>query len=365
MPILERFHVDLSILDHNYGRLKDELLDRYRKAHLRFFRMEKNLEQTFNLEEEEYPLLLEFYLQMDVDLFYMKTCSFRDAKPRSKIEGIFCATIPECRYTMRSCGHYRLCRTSIDMQYRLQPPVIFNRYEKHRFVNGYESILNCPATCTTTNIIYVLTCVCNQFDYISETAYSLEKRIVAHRRISSNVIYKLLLGPKNFQRLQIDPEYATANEKERMLLYQHPIQCTAAIQLFLDSNQEYWPFVPMRLEEANHENMEYDRRRQAQPSTTTSTTMSMTGQQARGIRKYLNDVPKAPAGYKFSKYQIEQQGQFFEKYVDSPPRLNRIDLYNAKIIAVLPLDTSFISTNYTFSICYTYRSEIEYIRSPV
>ncbi|CAF5098563.1 unnamed protein product, partial [Rotaria magnacalcarata] len=26
---------------------------------------------------------------------------------------------------------------------------------QHIFVNGYRSILNCPATCTTRNIIYV------------------------------------------------------------------------------------------------------------------------------------------------------------------------------------------------------------------
>ncbi|CAF1386692.1 unnamed protein product [Rotaria sordida] len=58
-----------------------------------------------------------------------------------------------------------------------------NRYERHRFVNGYESILNCPATCDTKNYIYVLTCVCGQFEFISETKFALDVRLRGHRFI--------------------------------------------------------------------------------------------------------------------------------------------------------------------------------------
>ncbi|CAF4318908.1 unnamed protein product, partial [Rotaria sordida] len=157
-------------------------------------RFNKRLQNTSYLKDDEMPLLLEFYLQMDVDLFYMKTCSFRDAQPRSKTEGIFCATIPEYRYKITPCGHCKLCRTPIDMKYRSQAPILFNRYGKHQFVNRYESILNCPATCNTINIIYVLTCLCGQFDYINETAHRLAKRFDEHRQSANIAICNLLLG---------------------------------------------------------------------------------------------------------------------------------------------------------------------------
>ncbi|CAF4577533.1 unnamed protein product, partial [Rotaria socialis] len=45
---------------------------------------------------------------------------------------------------------------------------------------GYRSILNCPTTCTTRNIIYVLTCPCKQFDYIGETSVSLPQRLTCN-----------------------------------------------------------------------------------------------------------------------------------------------------------------------------------------
>ena len=45
-----------------------------------------------------------------VDIFYMKTCSFRGAEPRSVIEGLFCGKDePEARYTMIACGNLQ-CR---------------------------------------------------------------------------------------------------------------------------------------------------------------------------------------------------------------------------------------------------------------
>ncbi|CAF3329813.1 unnamed protein product [Rotaria sp. Silwood2] len=39
-----------------------------------------------------------------------------------------------------------------------QSVVQFGPNQQYIFINGYRSILNCPATCTTNNIIYCLTC---------------------------------------------------------------------------------------------------------------------------------------------------------------------------------------------------------------
>ncbi|CAF4283528.1 unnamed protein product, partial [Rotaria sordida] len=153
------------------------------------------------LSDTEFPQLFEFFLQMDVDLFYMKTCSFRDAQPRLITEGILCLNMPDCLYTMSRCGDCNLCQQSNDINYRQQAPVLFNRYEKHRFVNGYESILNCPATCDTKNYIYVLTCVCGQFEFISDTKFALNVRLRGHRFIGNNLIRKFLVGENNLKHI--------------------------------------------------------------------------------------------------------------------------------------------------------------------
>ncbi|CAF2782366.1 unnamed protein product [Rotaria sp. Silwood2] len=351
VSILERFNVGLPIVDHNYARLK-HVIELFRTARMRTLRTNnKRLEHTLYLKDSEMPLLLEFYLQMDIDLFYMKTCSFRDAQPRSKTEGIFCVTIPECRYKITPCGHCKLCRTPVDMKYRSQAPILFNRYGKHQFVNRYESILNCPATCNTTNIIYVLTCLCGQFDYVSETAYTLAKRFDGHRQLANKAICNLLLGKENVTSLAINQQYASSSsDKEYMLLYQHPTQCSATIQMFLDYNKLYWRFVPMKIEEANQDDANYQR-----VCTTTATTTTKSNVHFdREIRKYLKDVPKPPAGYKFSKRQIEKQAEFFEKYCVSPPDNEQMDLYNANIIAVLPPNTSDLFRQIVHSLFVTH-----------
>ncbi|CAF4880432.1 unnamed protein product, partial [Rotaria magnacalcarata] len=43
-------------------------------------------------------ILLEFFLQIDVDVFYMKTCRFRGAEPCSTMQGLFCNDeLPQAR----------------------------------------------------------------------------------------------------------------------------------------------------------------------------------------------------------------------------------------------------------------------------
>jgi hypothetical protein len=86
----------------------------------------------------------------------MKTCSFRGARPNlSHHEGLFSLNEPQARYGMTPC-HRRPCQfcfpcpqiTAIRLQQQEQqqsiPVVRFLSTQKHRFVNGYEAILNCP-----------------------------------------------------------------------------------------------------------------------------------------------------------------------------------------------------------------------------
>ncbi|CAF1348935.1 unnamed protein product [Rotaria sordida] len=352
-PILERFKVDVAILDYNYGLLKN-YLKLYCSARLRILSTDKLSEDPLYLSDTEFPQLFEFFLQMDVDLFYMKTCSFRDAQPRSITEGIFCLNMPDCLYTMSRCGDCNLCQQSNDINYRQQAPVLFNRHERHRFVNGYESILNCPATCDTKNYIYVLTCVCGQFEFISETKFALDVRLRGHRFIGNNLIRKFLVGENNLKHIQLTQEQSTPLHKENMLLYQHSMQCSAAIQMFLNRNEDYWRFVPLPNEQANQDNARYQNMRATTATTATTTTTRTNIRPNQTIEKYLHNIRKPPQGYKFSKRQIEQQIEFFEKNMIKNPFYEQIDIYHAAIIAVLPPNTSDLFRQIVHSLFVTH-----------
>jgi hypothetical protein len=86
----------------------------------------------------------------------MKTCNFRDAQPqllgpnKNEPEGIFCQTIPVSCYGMRPC--YRdqcfLCQPWHQQglsKKQTNTAVQFTEQCVHRFVNKYETILNCHA----------------------------------------------------------------------------------------------------------------------------------------------------------------------------------------------------------------------------
>ena len=183
------------------------------------------------------------------------------------------------------------------MNYPQQGSVQFNQYEKHRFVNGYQSILNCPASCSSKNIIYVLTCLCGQFDYISETRYTLAVRSEGHRHIAMTLIEKFLIGDRNFRRLSTNGPRDSLLNKEYIALYQHVRQCSAGIQLFLDSNPNYWRFVPMSIAETDQENFNYR-------------TMALTTSvhhHDKELMKWLDDMPKPGPNFKFSKRQLDKQ----------------------------------------------------------
>ena len=81
-----------------------------------------------------------------VDLFYFKTCWFRQAKPIE--ENIFCSKLPEIHYTLQPChkSQCSCCQPSHSRRHSEQWQAIpFNLKEKFQFVHGYQAILNCPA----------------------------------------------------------------------------------------------------------------------------------------------------------------------------------------------------------------------------
>jgi hypothetical protein len=302
-----RLRVDLSILDYNCTRLQHALRlcrdARHRTLGQQHARSMSN--STWTLDEKEYPLLLEFYLQMDVDLFYMKTCAFRQAQPRSDEEGLFCRELPICSYTMKPCQQCDLCHPPLTVCARQQPPVIFYRYERHRFVNGYEAILNAPAICSTSNIIYVLTCPCEQYDYIGETGSTLQQRLARHRQLGNLILHECLIGEQHRRRLQqqqqqqqppLNERGDEVSTKSRMRLYQR----YASMMDFTKQSDRNDPMVEAR----------------------------------------LRCIPTPPIGYRFSCRQRAQQYDYFIKGRDKQQPDVRLDLYNAKIIALLPPQVS-------------------------
>ncbi|CAF3876419.1 unnamed protein product [Rotaria sordida] len=277
------------------------------------------------LSEEEYSLVLEFFLQMDFHLFYMKTCSYRGAQLSILDEkSLFCLSEPEARYDMSRCHQLSccLCYPSYKLAYRQQQPIIqFGSHQQHTFINGYRSILNCPATCTTRNIIYVLTCPCQQVDYIGEASSSLNYRLAYHQQHGNRIVQEFLLGKKNTARIRNElPSFETL-VKNDMKLYQHSTHCSSAIQWFLDENPHYWPFIPRKITEADEQREEKELVYYiAEPDSFT----------------YANDVPTPPNGYRFSDEQKNAIDQFFrEKIYLNTPNLH-LDLYQAAIVAILP-----------------------------
>ena len=252
-------------------------------------------------------------------------------------------------------------------------PVLFDNYNRHRFVNGYESIINCPVNCNAKNFIYALTCLCGNFDYICETKFILGQRLKDHRTFANRLIRKLLVGKENLKNNQLTHHHASSSSllsaaaplaasasnsnKEKMLLYQHSIQCSTVIQLFLDKNRSYWHFVPMTIAEANQDNAIY------QPMQARITTMATIPAnmfhfcQAVSTRNFLNNIPKPSPGYKFSNRQIEKQIKYFQMNKINEPFDDQINIYHTEIIAVLPSNTSdLFSSHCAFLICNIYRS---------
>ena len=107
----------------------------------------------------------------------MKTCSYRNAQPRNPQEGVFCKEEPDVRYGLSPCNNCPLCVPPYDIARRQQPTIRFGPSQKYRFINGYQTILNCPADCNTRNIIYVMSCPCGEYEYIGETSQRVGDRL--------------------------------------------------------------------------------------------------------------------------------------------------------------------------------------------
>ncbi|CAF2081067.1 unnamed protein product [Rotaria magnacalcarata] len=300
------------------------------------------------LNSKQMSMLLEFYLQIDVDTFHMKTCSFRGATPRSLTEGLFCdSDKPQARYTLTPCGNLTCpCCHPInnDKKSQMWPVVDFNSSSTHDFVNGYTTYLNCPATCTTSNVIYTMTCPCGHYDYVDSTAKTLSSAMIYHREHGNRRIHEKLTGTSLLRGAIFDPNENENTIANKMRLYQHSARCPIALRSFLDCNPTYWCFIPLVWSEAVAENdIHWHGASNIDPTFVHVLTTFATSN--RRVARSLERVPLPPGRYAFSHRQVKQQRLFFEQFHSSP--INQLpymtlDLYKMAIIAVLPEDHSII-----------------------
>ncbi|CAF1524614.1 unnamed protein product, partial [Adineta ricciae] len=130
--LIYKYNVDEPILSYNLARFKqcyDMFIDDYCYHH-------SCLPEQFEITTKQKNYALEFYLQMDVDLFFMKTCSYRSAKPRSNDEGLYCINEPEARYSLLPCNDCSLCQPPIHSPEQ-QSTIRFGPNQKFRFMNDY------------------------------------------------------------------------------------------------------------------------------------------------------------------------------------------------------------------------------------
>jgi hypothetical protein len=138
-------------------------------------------------------------------MFFLKTCSFNGVKPRlfeqRYHEGLFCLETPMARFALTPCQKPSCLCCHSPCPRRDTAAIQFSLPHIHRFVNQYEAILNCPAvcccccvksytlflglpppffqTCESQNCIYVLTCPCEQFDFIGESKVSFAETLAS------------------------------------------------------------------------------------------------------------------------------------------------------------------------------------------
>ena len=90
-----------------------------------------------------------------------------------------CSFTQEARYGMKRCRdrNCRFCYERLDITNRFEQAMCFSENQIHRFVNQYQVYLNANVVCTSSNVIYALTCPCHQYDYIGRCRVPFRDRM--------------------------------------------------------------------------------------------------------------------------------------------------------------------------------------------
>lgn len=332
----QRLQVDSSILDYNLYRLNEiteNFIIKYRSyersnvLYDHHFPLSQQEQYLRMLNQNELCILLEYFLQMDVDLFYMKTCQLRGNYQSLPIKPLFRTDeIINDSHDMKRCQRFycTLCHES-----QKSSTVKFSTSgHRHRFLNNYETILNCSADCQTNNIVYALTCICGEYDYIDSTQYTLHDVLEYHRQNINRLIIEYLLNGEPFSNFCTCIKHQFDRQRiNKMRVYQHFTHCSAALNYFLEQNPKYWCFVPMKTNDAQFDDLSYSGIKTSSKNTKQNTI----------IDSYIARIPQPPHDYTFSKRQLNEQCEFFETFDLQQYHLDsKLDYYHASIIALLP-----------------------------
>ena len=120
-----------------------------------------------------------------------------------------------------------------------------------------------------------------------------------------------------------------------MLLYKHSARCPAAMQLFLDCNSQYWPFIPMLEQDAQKDNQLYQLPPSIPPDPSSPLMTSSHTRTDHEAGCSMTNLPPLPSRqYTFSTRQSAQQFLYFKNRQDYYwPNFN-LNLYRAAIIAL-------------------------------
>jgi hypothetical protein len=142
-----------------------------------------------------------------------------------------------------------------------------------------------------------------------------------------------------------------------MLLYRHSARCPKVMHMFMQRNPHFWPFVPMRHDDAMQDNSSFVLPASI-PNDPTSPIPSQCHRRSdHDVGTCMIELPPLPnSNYTFSLRQCAQQFQLFRDE-QNPLKANMdLDLYNASIVAVrmlsllsLRLFASIVFTRDTFS----------------
>lgn len=346
MELVERLRMDLSVLLFTANRMRaycsyfTYLYERYQYKVLR--QPEVLQEQRMFIDRQlssyQMSILLEFFLQLDVDVFFMKTCSFRGAQPVSTEQGLFCDERgPSSSYSWTFCQ-----QSTCPCCDRTWNVIDRDQTSTYRFINGYQTYLNCPMTCTTTNLIYAMQCSCCRYDYVGSTNRTLAEEMIGHRHHYFRVIHHALTGTALSEKWIANYDRDEHDRLRRMRLYQHVARCPVALGRFLQFNPQYWCFIPQLIDEDQPTSTDVF----GEPLYRDSEIEYLFDQGIIvdvDVIRCLQRVPQPPVGYRFT-YQQRQQQRFFFKHLltDMIGQLpyRPVDLYRYAIVTVLPEETS-------------------------
>ncbi|CAF4678199.1 unnamed protein product, partial [Rotaria magnacalcarata] len=298
--------------------------------------------KPYELSAEEWFLILEFYLQMDMSCFYMKTSVLSD-------EGIFSVKLPTAHYGIQQCRDKSccFCYERLDLTERFEPAMNFSNNQVHCFLNNYQVYLNCDVTCTTSNVIYSLTCPCHQYDYMGRCVEPFRDRMTRIRIMGCRIIRNSLIGSILADHLGEEGDSNPLCIAIRKKFYEHSTKCHVALEIFLKCHPDFWCLIPMTEEQALIDDdkltaTDMELLNQYRNLTATIETETETHSYQRSmtlVRWCVDHVPTPPLNYQFSFRQIIEQYTFFrnrrDRYI-SP----HLDIYNVAIIMALPKDAS-------------------------